>query len=600
MDKNQSPWLARIFAAAQLRQAAEQRTQLEQTQARLNSVEAELTQLQQAQARLKEVEAELTLRTEIMNLTSIVSEADKKGDILSVNDKFLEISQYSRDELIGHPHNVTRHPDMPKETFKQMWSTIGRGQTFRGVIKNRAKDGTPYYVDAVVAPILGENGKPVKYLGVRYDITAAELERQNAKGILNAIDNSSAYVEFNLAGEVLHANDKFLQLMGYRSDEIVGRHHAMFVDPAQSSSSAYRQFWSDLNAGKVQSDVYKRISRNGDEVWIQAIYAPVFDEMGRAVKIVKMATDVTQSKLLNADFEGQIKAIGKSQAVIEFSMDGRVLNANDHFLNTLGYSLHDIKGLHHSMFVDPEERNNAEYRLFWEKLGRGEHDAGRYKRLGRGGREVWIQASYNPILDLNGKPFKVVKYATDVTTEVHANNMLRQAVEQVQQVTHAAKDGDLSQRVPLEGKSGPIADLCAGVNALMETTVEIFKDVGRVFGALAEGDLTQRITGQYKGIFEQVATDANSSCDTLADIIQEVRASADALSGAAEQVSCTAQSISQGATEQASSVEETTSSIEQISASIKQNSENAQRTDGMASKANTEAAEGGQAVMQTV
>ncbi|HET8693754.1 MAG TPA: methyl-accepting chemotaxis protein [Aquabacterium sp.] len=462
-QKNQKklPLLARIFAAEQLRQAAEQQTQLEQ-----------------AQARLKEVEAELTLRTEIMNLTSIVSEADKKGDILSVNDKFIEISQYNRDELIGHPHNVTRHPDMPKETFKQMWSTIGRGQTFRGVIKNRAKDGTPYYVDAVVAPILGENGKPVKYLGVRYDITAAEIERQNAKGILNAIDNSFAYIEFNLAGEVLHANAKFLQLTGYRSDEIVGRHHSMFVDPAQSSTPAYRQFWADLNAGRVQSDVYKRLTKGGSEVWIQAVYAPVLDEMGRVIKIVKIATDVT--------------------------------------------------------------------------------------------------------------------------AEVNANNILRQAVEQVQQVTHAAKDGDLSQRVPLEGKSGPIADLCAGVNALMETTAEIFKDVGRVFGALAEGDLTQRITGQYKGIFEQVATDANSSCDTLADIIQEVRASADALSGAAEQVSCTAQSISQGATEQASSVEETTSSIEQISASIKQNSENAQLTDGMASKANTEAAEGGQAVMQTV
>ncbi len=583
MDQVKSPLLARVFAADQLRHAAELQKQLDQ-----------------AQARLKEVEAELKLRTEIMNVTSIVSEADKKGDILSINEKYLEISKYSREELIGHPHSVTRHADMPKETFKQMWSTIGRGNIFRGVIKNRAKDGTPYYVDAVVAPMLGEDGKPVKYLGVRYDITAAEIERQNAKGILNAIDNSFAYIEFNLAGEVLQANAKFLQLMGYRSDEIVGRHHAMFVDPTQSAAPAYRQFWSDLNAGKVQSDVYKRITKSGDEVWIQAIYAPVLDEMGRVVKIVKIATDVTQSKLQNADFEGQIRAISKAQAVIEFSLDGRVLHANDNFLNTLGYSLSEIKGQHHSMFVDPDYRNSVEYRVFWEKLGRGEHDAGLYKRFGRGGREVWIQASYNPIMDLNGKPFKVVKYATDVTAEVQANNMLRLAVDQVQQVTSAAKDGDLSQRVPLEGKSGPIADLCSGVNGLMETTSEIFKDVGRVFGALAEGDLTQRISGDYHGIFAQVVNDANSSCDTLANIIEEVRSSADALSGAADQVSCTAQSISQAATEQASSVEETTSSIEQISASITQNSENAQLTDGMASKANNEAAEGGQAVTQTV
>lgn len=639
MSQSKLPLLARLFAGTQLQQAAEQLKQ--QEQARL---EAETT-LARTQTHLKEVEAELKLRTEIMNVTSIVSEADKKGDILSINEKYLEISKYSREELIGHPHNVTRHADMPKETFKQMWSTIGRGNIFRGVIKNRAKDGTPYYVDAVVAPMLGEDGKPVKYLGVRYDITDAEIERQNAKGILNAIDNSFAYIEFNLAGEVLQANAKFLQLMGYRSDEIVGRHHAMFVDPTQSSGPAYKQFWLDLNAGKVQNDTFKRITKNGAEVWIQAIYAPVLDEMGRVVKIVKIATDVTQSKLQNADFEGQIHAISKAQAVIEFSLDGKILTANDNFLNTLGYALHEIKGQHHSMFVDPDYRNSVDYRLFWEKLGRGEYDSGQYKRMARGGREVWIQASYNPIMDLNGKPFKVVKYATDVTAEVHANNMLRQAVEQAQQVTSAAKDGDLSQRIPLEGKTGPIEALCSGVNVLMETTSVIFDDVGRVFGALAEGDLTQRITRDYKGTFsqvkndanatseklssiiedvgrvfsglaagdltqritreaqgtfDQVKNDANSSCDTLAGIIQEVRAAADALTGAASQVSSTAQALSQSATEQASSVEETTASIDQMSASITQNSENAKVTDGMATKASKEAGEGGQAVTQTV
>jgi methyl-accepting chemotaxis protein len=141
MAQQSSSWLSRLFGGGEL------------------------------ERRIAELEAELKVRTDIMNVTSIVSEADKKGDILSINEKFIEVSKYSRTELIGAPHSTTRHPDMPKETFKQMWSTIGRGEMFRGVIKNRAKDGTPYYVDAVVAPILGENGKPMKYLGVRYDIT---------------------------------------------------------------------------------------------------------------------------------------------------------------------------------------------------------------------------------------------------------------------------------------------------------------------------------------------------------------------------------------------------------------------------------------------
>ncbi|MEO0003972.1 MAG: hypothetical protein RLZZ22_1664, partial [Pseudomonadota bacterium] len=590
-------------------------------------------------------QTELKVRSDIMNVTSIVSEADKKGDILSVNDKFIEVSKYSRNELIGAPHSTTRHPDMPKETFKQLWSTIGRGELFRGVIKNRAKDGTPYYVDAVVPPILGENGKPMKYLGVRYDITEAEIERHNARGILAAIDRSYAYVEFDLSGHVLQANRNFLDLMGYGLDEVVGRHHRQFVDGAQAAHADYETFWRELNAGKPQVDVYKRITKSGKDVWIQAVYSPIKDEMSRVVKIVKIATDVTAQRLQAADFEGQLQAIGKAQAVIEFSLDGKVLHANENFLRTLGYNLPEVKGLHHSVFVDPSERNSVEYRMFWDKLGRGEYDAGRYKRIAKGGREVWIQASYNPIMGLDGKPFKVVKYATDITAEVQANQMLTQAVEQAQAVTAAARLGDLTPRIPMEGKSGPIGALCSGVNSLMETTsvisadvgrvlaglaagdlsqrissdyagtfdqlktdanatsdalAGIIEDVGRVFGGLSAGDLTQRIHRDAQGIFDQVKQDANATCDKLASIIDDVRGAADQLTGAATQVSATAQSLSQAASEQAASVEETTASIEQMSASISQNSDNAKVTDGMATKASKEAAEGGEAVTHTV
>jgi len=246
---------------------------------------------------LKETASELKVRTDIMNVTSIVSAADKKGDILWCNDKFVEISKYGRDELIGRGHNTTRHPDMPKSVFKEMWNTIGHGGVFRGVVKNRAKDGAPYYVDAVIAPMMGDNGKPKGYLGVRYDITAAEIERQNARGILGAIDESFGYIEFDLGGNVTSANNNFCTLMGYRSDEIVGKHHRMFVEPDAARSEEYRQFWADLNDGRAQSDLYKRIAKSGKEIFIQATYAPVKDEMGRVSKVVKIATDVTAQKL---------------------------------------------------------------------------------------------------------------------------------------------------------------------------------------------------------------------------------------------------------------------------------------------------------------
>ncbi len=523
MNQPRLSWMARLLAGAEIEQAqaAARQAETARAAAEASRVDLEAT-LGQVKSRLDAVESELKVRTDIMNLTSIVSEADKKGDILSVNEKFLEVSKYPKSELIGHGHNTTRHPDMPKEVFKQMWSTIGRGDIFRGVVKNRAKDGTPYYVDAVIAPILGENGKPMKYLGVRYDITEAEIERQNARGILGAIDQSYAFIEFDLGGHVLQANENFLKTLGYTLDEIKGKHHRLFCEPALANSPAYSQFWRDLNAGLPQNDVFKRISKTGQEVWIQAVYAPVKDEMGRVAKIVKIATDVTASRLRSAENAGQLAAIGKAQAVIEFKLDGTILNANENFCKTLGYSLEEIQGKHHSMFAEPGVSNSVEYRMFWDKLNRGEFDAGQYRRVGKGGRTIWIQASYNPIMDLNGKPFKVVKYATDVTEQVNAANMLREAVEQAQHVTSAAKSGDLTQRIPLEGKSGPIQVLCEGVNVLMETTGVIFDDVGRVFGALSAGDLSQRITRDYSGVFDQVKDDANATSEKLSAIIEDV------------------------------------------------------------------------------
>ncbi len=238
---------------------------------------------------------ELKVRTDIMNLTSIVSEADLKGDILSINEKFCQVSQYSREELIGKPHNTTRHPDMPKEVFKEMWSTIGRGNIFRGIVKNRAKDGSPYYVDAVIAPILGDNGKPVKYLGVRYDITESERERQNMRGIFRAIDASYAYVEFDMDGNVLQANKNFLDVMEYDAAQLRGIHHRSFCNKETVHSAEYQQFWPELKAGLSKSGEFRRIARSGREVWLQAVYSPVTDETGRVTKVIKIATEITQA-----------------------------------------------------------------------------------------------------------------------------------------------------------------------------------------------------------------------------------------------------------------------------------------------------------------
>jgi methyl-accepting chemotaxis protein len=245
-----------------------------------------------------------------------------------------------------------------------------------------------------------------------------EQELSDLRGRSDAIDRVMAVIEFELDGTVITANANFLKTLGYSLEEIQGKHHSLFVHSAQRSSVEYKRFWQDLAAGKQFAGEFKRIGKGGREVWIQASYNPIRDADGRPCKVVKYATDITTAKLQAADFKGQIEAIGRVQAVIEFELDGTILNANENFLKTLGYQLDEVQGKHHSMFVEPSVRASSEYKRFWNDLAEGKFQAARYKRLAKGGREVWIQASYNPIFDLNDRPFKVVKYATDITEAV--------------------------------------------------------------------------------------------------------------------------------------------------------------------------------------
>ncbi len=241
----------------------------------------------------------------------------------------------------------------------------------------------------------------------------ADLEAQVA-----AINTSMAVVEFDLDGTVLTANANFLSVMGYTLPEIQGRHHSMFVDEAYKASAEYRDFWAKLNRGEFDAAEYRRVARGGREVWIQASYNPIRDRSGRVVKVIKYASDITRQSTAMADFEGQVSAIGKSNAVIEFNLDGSILTANDNFLGLLGYTLDEVRGQHHSMFVDEAYRNSNAYKEFWAKLNRGEYHSDEFRRIGKGGKVCHIQATYNPIRGRDGRLVKVVKYATDSTALV--------------------------------------------------------------------------------------------------------------------------------------------------------------------------------------
>ncbi|WP_151173551.1 methyl-accepting chemotaxis protein [Pseudoalteromonas ruthenica] len=245
--------------------------------------------------------------------------------------------------------------------------------------------------------------------------------------LLKALNRSQAVIEFTPSGNILTANDNFLRVMGYNLEEIQGQHHRLFVDAKEASSPEYKRFWQRLSAGEYISDEFRRVDKSGEDIWIQASYNPVMNQQGEVVKVVKFATDITESKLKRAELEGRAKAISRAQAVIEFELDGTIITANDNFLSTLGYRLEEIKGQHHRMFVTPEEAASPEYTVFWQRLSQGEYNSGQYKRIGKNGAEIWIQASYNPIFDMNGDPVKVVKYAIDITEQRQQERQARES-----------------------------------------------------------------------------------------------------------------------------------------------------------------------------
>jgi len=340
------------------------------------------------------------------------------GTIVTANENFLNALGYSLAEIQGKNHSMFIEPAMQSSAaYREFWAGLNRGEFQAAQYKRIGKGGREVWIQASYNPILGTDGKPASVIKFATDITVQKKHNMEDAGKIVAINRAQAVIEFEMDGTIITANKNFLDALGYTLAEIQGRHHNIFVESATRDSADYRNFWADLNRGEYQAAEYKRIGKGGKEVWILATYNPILDEAGKPFKVVKFATDVTEQKMITADSNGQVQAIRKSQAVIEFKMDGIVTFANQNFLDVLGYTFAEIKGKHHRMFVDPAEQTKPEYSAFWASLNCGEYQAAEYKRIGKGGKEVWIQASYNPILDLNGKPFKVVKYATDVTAQ---------------------------------------------------------------------------------------------------------------------------------------------------------------------------------------
>ena len=503
---------------------------------------------------------------------------------------------------------------------------------------------------------------------------------------LTALDRSQAVIEFDIDGKVVAANENFLQLMGYRLEDIQGRHHSLFLDDVQKEGSGYRSFWDNLRRGEFQSGEFKRVNRDGDEVWLQASYNPILDGTGAPVKVVKFASDITASKsksteatfksaafsdssvammTVDRDFivtyvneatkrllrenvdvfrtlwpsfdpdniigtcidqfhkkpghqrqmladpsrlplqteitigdfkfalnvsavfdenrayagnvlewadvtqarknSGMLDALDRSQAVIEFDLNGTIVDANENFLAVMGYSLGEIKGKHHSMFATDEFKSSADYATFWDALRRGDYRSDEFQQVGKGGKEVWIQASYNPILDGNGKPFKVVKFASDITEIV------------IQRRRDEAERKERSEALDLV-----VDNLASGMKSL------------------ASGDLTSRINVEFTSEFEQLRRDFNETVDQLHQVMTTIISTAEGITSGASEISKSADDLSRRTEDQAGTLEQTAAALDQITATVSQTSSGANEANAVAAETRTGAQQSGEVVREAV
>jgi methyl-accepting chemotaxis protein len=485
-----------------------------------------------------------------------VIEFSMDGKVTAVNDIFLNVLGYSREEAIGQTHSAFVEPEfVTSGEYKTFWERLNRGEFISDQFLRVAKSGKEIWLEASYNPILCAAGKPYKVVKYATDITEQKIKNADFEGQMTAIGKSQGVIEICLNGNIIKVNQVYLDMLGYTESELLGKHVSMVLDPTFAKSAAYTELWNKLVKGGTDSGQYKRIAKGGREVWIQASYNPIYDLKGNPFKIVNYTMDITAQKLQAADNAGQISGIHKTQGVIEFDLTGKVLSVNDIFADLAGYSEKEIVGNHHSMFVEPAYRNSHEYKAFWDALGRGEAQVGQFKRIGKGGAVVWLQAIYNPIVDMNGKPFKVVKYATDITEQHNSAETLANAVEETKDIIEAAKTGDLSSRVPLDGKTGAIASLCDGVNALM---------------------------------------------DKMTEVIVQVKEAGETINTAAGEISSGNSDLSSRTEQQASSLEETASSMEELASTVKQNAENAKQANQLASAASGVAVKGGEVVGQVV
>lgn len=470
------------------------------------------------------------------------------GKILDANTRYCSILGYEPEEFIGSQLTRIMDPEVAARFGKDdVAQGLRRGEAQHVTVPRRRKGGERVWLESTYVPVMASDGTLDFVVNFAADVTQKTEAATRARAMIDAISASNAVIEYGPDGTIVDANQMFLDIMGYRLDEIVGRHHSLFMPAGEAEAAQYRTFWADLTRGNPAAGDFRRLSKGGGEHWLQGRYNPIHDDEGRVSAVVMYATDVTQAKTATLDATGQIEALSRSQAVIEFDMSGTILKANKNFCDVLGYVPDELIGKHHSLFVDPQHRDGPEYREFWEALRAGHFREGEFHRLGKDGRDVWIRATYNPIFDAEGKPFKVVKFALDVTDRKAAIIAFQQAVE-----------------------------------------------------ALAAGDLTAQLAMAMEGDMEALRLNFNTALEAMTDLVGAIKISVETIMGETENLAHASTDLGRRTERQAASLEQTAAAINQLLASVESSSVGANNAAEVVGRARQRSSEGRSVVDRTV
>ncbi|ENQ6654329.1 PAS domain-containing protein [Campylobacter lari] len=317
-------------------------------------------------------------------------------------------------------------------------------------------------------------------------ITHLEQSNQAFQDILNAISKTMAMIEFQTDGTIISANENFLKTMNYSLDEIKGKHHSMFCLPEVVKSQRYVDFWRDLKSGKSRNGLFRRIAKGGKDIYLEANYLPILNQNNEVYKVIKFANDITQRHYEMLDLKNTIDAANRSMAIIEFNPYGEILNANENFTQTMGYSLNEIKGKHHSMFCEEKFRNSKEYTIFWEELRSGKFQSGKFIRFGKNNKLIHLEASYNPIKNDDGEIYKVIKFATDITEQVvRDEEKLKLISELAEQNDNLTQEGDSVIENTVQNIQG-IADMMNNSSNLVSSLNEQSEEIKNIIQTISD------------------------------------------------------------------------------------------------------------------